>query len=205
MRIAGGSRSLVVALCAALPLGGFPLYGEAAAGILPVEDGRAPKPHVGSAMAVLATLAQAQVLPPEHTPEATKIVQAVIQFQSAFVRSRDPALHDFATEALRAAHGEQAPALLMEFRSKGWTAALLEALAEAEEHTTPAQRQALAPGFAPFNLSVEDFRRFMELVRAARQALASRGLAFDEVYASHRRAMPGATKEAASPESSEPL
>jgi hypothetical protein len=45
----------------------------------------------------------------------------------------------------------------------------------------------------------------MELIRGARHAFAARGLAFEEVYAAHRRTMPGATKEAASPESSEPL
>jgi hypothetical protein len=202
MRMVGGSPSVVV-LCAALPLGGFALF--CGAGALPAEEGRASKPQVGSAMAVLATLAQAQVLPPEHSPEATKIVQAVIQFQSAFIKSRDPAIQEFATQALRAKYGAQAPLLLTDFRSKGWTAAMLEALAEAEGQAMPAELQTLAPGFAPFNLSVEDFHRLMELVRRARQALASKGLVFEEVYASHRRTMPGATKETATPESSERL
>lgn len=156
-------------------------------------------------MAVLATLAQAQVLPPEHSPEATKIVQSVIQFQSAFGKSHDPAVQDFATQALTAKYGAQAPTLLTEFRSKGWTAPLLEALAEAEARATPAERLALAPGFAPVNVSVEDFHRLMALVRDAQAALAARGLVFEEVYASHRRRMPGATPDAASPKSSEPL
>lgn len=167
------------------------------AGALPAEDGRgkAAKPHVGSAMAVLATLAQAQVLPPERSPEANQIIKSVIQFQSAFTKSRDKAIDEFASQALAAKYGDQAEPLLTEFHQAGWTAPVLESLAEAEERATAAQVQALADGFSAYNLSTADFHRFMGLVRAARQTLESRGLTFQQVYASHRRTMPGAERE----------
>jgi hypothetical protein len=159
------------------------------------ESGKASKPHVGSAMAVLATLAQAQVLPPEQTPEANRIIKSVIQFQSAFAKSRDQAIHDFAAQALSLKYGAQAPVLLAEFQSSGWTAAVLESLAEAEPRTSGEQLQALAAGFGEFNLSTKDFQQFMSLVRAARHSLQARGLTFEQVYAAHRRTMPGAPNE----------
>jgi hypothetical protein len=50
----------------------------------------------------------------------------------------------------------------------------------------------MTAGLGEFNLSVEDFQRFMRLVRDGEQALASQGQNFREVYASHRKQMPGA-------------
>ena len=150
------------------------------------------KPHVGSAMALLATLEQAHVLPPENTPEANQIIKSVIQFQSAFAKSDDRSVQDFVARALAMKYGEQAADRMAEFRSSGWTAGLLEALADAELEATAEDRQALATGLSRFNLSTNDFHRFMNLVRDARQALEKRGSTFEQVYASHRRTMPGA-------------
>lgn len=155
--------------------------------------GKTPKPLVGSAMAVLATLDQAQVLPPENTPEANHIIKAVIQFQSAFTKSGDRAIHDFAARAMATKYGERSVELISEFQSAGWTSSVLEALADAELRATAEEMQALAAGFSQFNLSTTDFHRFMSLVREARNALEKRGLMFGQVYASHRQAMPGAS------------
>ena len=41
-------------------------------------------------MALLATLQDANVLPPEGTPEANRVIQIVIQFQGLFMKSSDP-------------------------------------------------------------------------------------------------------------------
>jgi len=159
------------------------------------QAGLAPKSYVGSAMAVLATLQQADVLPPDNTPEATRIIKSVIQFQSAFANSDDPAVQNFAARALAEKHGDRARDQLAEFRSSGWTAGLLEALAEAEQRVTPDERQALAPGFGRYNLSTADFHLLMNLIRDARKTLEQRGSTFAQVYASHRRTMPGAPRE----------
>ena len=143
-------------------------------------------------MAVLATLEQAQVLPPEGSREADRIIQSVIQFQSAFAKGTDPPVLDFAQRALADTYGEEAATLLERFRASGWTAELLEALADADQRTSTEELDRLATGFGQFNLSVDDFRRFMQLVRDGRSALAARGQHFEEVYAHHRKAMPGA-------------
>jgi hypothetical protein len=154
--------------------------------------GKAPKPYIGSAMAFLAALEQAQVLPPENTPEANRIIKSVIQFQSAFTKSADHAIQEFVLRALARGYGERSHDFLAEFRTSGWTGAVIEALADAEQQAPAEELNTLAPGFAEFNLSTGDFHQLMQLVRAARQALGKRGLAFAEVYASQRQSMPGA-------------
>lgn len=143
-------------------------------------------------MAVLATLEQAQVLPPEGSREADHVVQSVIQFQSAFAKGTDRSVQDFAYQALAEKYGEKAASVLERFRASGWTAEVLAALADADQRAPTEELERLATGFAQFNLSVDDFKRFMQLVRDGRSALAARGQNFDEVYDHHRKAMSGA-------------
>lgn len=153
---------------------------------------KSTSPFVGSAMAVLATLEQAQVLPPEGSREADRVIQSVIQLQSVFTKSTDPSIQEFARQALVQTHGDLAPMVLERFRSSGWTAEMLVALADAERRASVDERQELEPGLGQFNLSVDDFRRLMQLVRDGRSALETRGQRFHEVYTHHRKAMPGA-------------
>jgi hypothetical protein len=155
--------------------------------------GKAPKPYIGAAMAFLATLEQAQVLPPESTPEANRIIKSVIQFQSAFTKSGDRAVQEFGLQALARHYGERSHDLMAEVRTSGWTPAFIEALADAEQQAPAEELNALTPGFAEFNVSTEDFHHVLQLARAARQALGTRGLAFAEIFASHRQNMPGAS------------
>jgi hypothetical protein len=164
---------------------------DATPSLLAQQSGKAPTAHVGSAMAVLATLEEARVLPPEGTREANQIIQAVIQFQSAFTKSDDAALRDFAARALATRQGERAEELLAQSRATGWTAELLEALADAEARTPAEGIEKLKAGLGQYNMSVDDFRRFMVLVRDARHALAQQGLDFHHVYAARRKDMPG--------------
>lgn len=148
-------------------------------------------PYVGSAMAVLATLEQAQVLPPEGSREADRVIQSVIQLQSVFAKSTNPFIQDFAQRAVAAKYGEQAPTILDRFRSNGWTAEMLEALADTALPTATEEQQQLATGLQQVNLSVDDFTRFLQLVRDGRSAFATRGNTFEEIYTSRRNTMPG--------------
>jgi hypothetical protein len=143
-------------------------------------------------MAVLATLEQARVLPPESTKEADRIIKSVIQLQSLFANSTHPDLHNFMQRAVAHAQGKQAADMLAQFQSSGWTSDVLEALAEMAAQTPTEELQPLAPGLKAFNLSVEDFRQFMQLVKDGKEALASTGQDFHEVFAAHRKTMPGA-------------
>lgn len=189
---------IVLGICAFLSgslLVGIPRLSLAASPASPnpaQRTGKASSPHVGSAMAVLATLEQAQVLPPEGTREADHVTKSVIQFQSVFAKSTDPSVQDFVRRAVTSKQGEHATEVLAQFRSSGWTPEVLEALADADLRTPVAELRSLATGLGQFNVSVEDFQRFMRLVRDGEQALAARGQNFQEVYASHRKTMPGA-------------
>ena len=142
-------------------------------------------------MAVLATLEQAQVLPPEGSREADRIIQSVIQFQSVFAKGMDRSVQDFAQRAVSGSYGKETLLVLERFRANGWTGDMLEALVDAEQRTSAEELERLATGFGQFNLSVDDFKRFMQLLRDGRSALAERGQNFKDVYAHHRKAMPG--------------
>lgn len=142
-------------------------------------------------MAVLATLEQARILPPEGTKEADRIIKSVIQLQLLFAKSTDPDLQHFMRRAVESSRGKQAPDLVAQFQANGWTSDVLEALAETATRTPAEALETLAPGLKTVNLSVEDFRQFMQLVKEGKEALASNGQDFHAVFAAHRKTMPG--------------
>jgi hypothetical protein len=181
---------LLYAWAAILPVSSFAT--PAASAIQAQQPGKSSSPYVGSAMAVLATLEQARILPPEGTKEADRIIKSVIQIQSLFATSTHPDVQSFARRAMERSRGKQAPDMMAQFQTNGWTSDLLEAFAEAAVQSPPEALQPLAPGLRAFNLSVEDFRQFMQLVKNGKEALTSNGQDFHKVFADYRRTMPGA-------------
>jgi hypothetical protein len=89
-------------------------------------------------------------------------------------------------------HGDQAADIVKDLRLSGWTADVLERLSDEEARRSFEDLQTLTQGFAPFNLTVEEFHRFMQLVRDARQVFRARGLEFRNIFSSRRKEMPGA-------------
>jgi hypothetical protein len=144
-------------------------------------------------MAVLATLQDADVLPPEGTLDANRVIKAVIQFQSVFLKSDDPAVKLFLTQSLTGQRGRSADETLSRFHSAGWTSEVLEALSDQWVAMRIDQRERLAPGFREFNVSPADFDRLMELIAKARTAFIQRGQNIHQVFAQRRREMPGGT------------
>ncbi len=182
---------LIVLLPLYVLLGGF-LIGAANLAWAQVPGrGASPSGLVGASMAVLATLQDADVLPPEDTPEANRVIKAVIQFQSVFLKSSDPAVQLLLTHALTAERGGSGEETLSRFRSTGWTSDVLEALSAQWTATAIDQRDRLAPGFRQFNVSPADFDRFMELVAKARTSFFHREQTMHQVFAQRRREMPG--------------
>ena len=152
-----------------------------------------PSGLVGASMAVLATLQDADVLPPEDTPEANRVIKAVIQFQSVFLKSRDPAVRLLLTRALAAQGGANGEESLSRFYYTGWTSDVLEALSAHWIAMGIDQRVRLAPGFRQFNVSPADFDRFMELVAKAQTTFIQREQTLHQVFTQRRREMPGST------------
>lgn len=199
MNVRRTGQALVLGICVFL-IGTLPadlarlsMAGTQVFPLSALRTGKTSSPQVGSAMAVLATLEQAQVLPPEGTREANRIIKSVIQCQSVFTKSADPSVQDFVRRAVTTRHGEHAAEILAQFHSSGWTPEVLEALADADLHTPVDELRSLATGLGQFNVSVEDFQQLMRLVRDGEKAFTARGQNFQEVYASHRKMMPGAT------------
>lgn len=155
--------------------------------------GAAPSGPVGASMAVLATLQDADLLPPENSREANRVIKTVIQFQSVFLQSSDPAVQFFLTQSLAAQGGRSADETLARFRSTGWTSDVLEALSEQWIATAVDQRDRLASGFRQFNVSPTDFDGLMELIAKARRTFMQRGQTLHQVFAQRRREMPGGT------------
>ena len=153
-----------------------------------------PSGPVGASMAVLAMLQDADVLPPEGTPEADRVIKSVIQFQSVFLKSEDPAVQTFLSHTFVARKGSGANEAAARFHSAGWTSDVLEALSEQWAATAIDQRERLAPGFRQFNVGPADFDSLMELVAKARTAFKQRGQNIHQVFAQRRREMPGATQ-----------
>jgi hypothetical protein len=150
-----------------------------------------PSASVGASRAVLATLQDAEVLPPEGTAEANRVIKAVIQFQSVFMKSGDPTVQAFLDRALAGTAGGGASGPLSRFRSSGWTSEALEALNVQWVATAVEQRERLAPGFRQFNVSPADFDGLMDLVTKACTAFVQRGQDIHQVFAQRRREMPG--------------
>ena len=69
---------------------------------------------------------------------------------------------------------------------------MLDALADLVTRSQAEDLARLAPGLASVNLSVDDLQHFMHLVRDGERALADAGRNFHDVFAFHRKTMPGA-------------
>jgi hypothetical protein len=175
--------------CCAVAGGFFCLMNETQAQI--AMEVRAPASHVGAAMALLATLQDSDVLPPEGTPEANRIVKSVIQGQSLFMKSSDPSVRAFFDRALQRKLNVHAPEAGRRFREEGWTSETLEALSESYVALSDGQRTQLVEGFRAYNLTPSDFLQLSELFLRARAILEQRGQDIHQIYARRRQEMPG--------------
>lgn len=193
--------SLAITLLSLAPL--VPDIGwsqQATVGTTPVmrtvaQPSRTASVYIGSVMAMLATFEDAGILPPEGTPQANRIIKAVIQFQSAFLKSDHPAIRQFFTEAHRAKLGPRADEVETSFRQSGWSADTFDAVITAGQLETAWNTDGLSDGFREFNIGKQDFDILAELYQQSSRAFSTQGKSFQEVYAQRRREMPGAKSE----------
>ena len=159
------------------------------------QSGRTSSVYIGSVMALLATFEDAGILPPEGTPQANRIIKAVIQFQSAFLKSDQQAIRQFFTDAHRAKLGSRAEEVEAAFRLSGWSADTFEAIIVAGQQDNAWNSDGLSEGFREFNIGRQDFDVLSELYRLSSSAFSTQGTTFQRVYAQRRREMPGAKTE----------
>ena len=143
-------------------------------------------------MAMLATFEEAQVLPPETSPQANQIIKALIQFQSAFLKSRQPAVRNFFAAAQQAKFGPGGEEVLNKFQQNGWTSEVMEALSDYGMQDRVWEDGSLTEGLREFNVTRQDFDLLIDLFQRAKAQLHARGADVHQVYAARRRDMPGA-------------
>lgn len=160
----------------------------------PRSQGRASAAQVGTVMALLATFQEAGVLPPESSPEANQLIKALIQFQAAFMKSRDPAVARVLTDALAAKLGAAAPTAAQAFRSNGWTSESLEAVVDYVTASPPWEQGSFERGLRTYNLERQDFELLARIFVVARRDLQRQGQDLHQVYRVRRMDMPGAAR-----------
>ena len=153
---------------------------------------RASPAQVGTVMALLAAFQDADVLPPESSPEANRLIKALIQFQAAFMKSQHPAVTHWLREAVTMQGGPEAAAEVERFRARGWTARSLEAVVDYAEGRALWDNAGMDEGFRAYHVGRDDFELLARTVRAARAGLAARGDTLHGTYTARRREMPGA-------------
>lgn len=151
---------------------------------------RASASQVGAVMAMLATFQDAGALPPESSPDANRLIKALIQFQAAFMKSRDPAVTQVLDEALAAKFGAAGPEAAARLRSQGWTSQSLEAIID-HLASRPPWDASFDQGLAPYYVGRRDFDLLAQVFVTARRDLQNRGQSLHDVYAARRREMPG--------------
>lgn len=156
------------------------------------EKTRASPKQVGTIMALLAAFGDGGALPAESSPEANRLIKALIQFQAAFMKSTSPAVQRLLTEALTEHLGDHAQAAADSFRADGWTSQALEAVVNYMATHSVWDQPGLEEGLQAYNIGRNDFELLAQTFLAARAALGARGQDFHTVYASRRRDMPGA-------------
>ena len=156
------------------------------------ERTRASPKQVGTIMALLAAFEEAGALPAQSSPEANRLIKALIQFQAAFMKSTSPAVRQLLTEALTEHLGDRALAAADSFRADGWTSQALEAVVSYVAKHSVWDQPGLEEGLQAYHIGRSDFELLAQTFLTARATLGARGQDFHAVYASRRRDMPGA-------------
>ena len=156
--------------------------------------GRTPSARVGAVMALLATFEEAGVLPPEQSPDANRLIKALIQFQSAFLKSEQPAVQRWLREAFAARFGQAAPEAIETFRAGGWTSRSLEAVVDYAAAAPVWNDPDVRNGMLAFNVGRPDFELLARVFVGARAQYLARGRTIHEAYDARRKEMPGADK-----------
>jgi hypothetical protein len=156
-----------------------------------IQPKRASAQHVGAVMAILGTLNEAGVLPPEADPRANQLIRSLIQFQSVFLKSDEPAVHAYFSSAIIRQWGEKAEDIRSSFFEKGWSSESLEALVEYSRHQSMWVPPGMQAAFQSYYLSPSDWALIQETFLEARERLVRQHQNIHTVFARQRQGMSG--------------
>ena len=144
---------------------------------------RAPAKQVRAVMALLAMFNEAEVLPPESDPRANQLIRSLIQFQSVFIKSHEPAIQKFFASALLSRWGQQGTLVRDSFYEQGWTSESLEALVEYSQTHAMWQDEQMKTVFHQYDLNTADWALVQDIFNAARQQFMAERHNMHEVFA----------------------
>lgn len=159
----------------------------------PMQSGRTPAAHIGSVMALLATFHEAGVLPPGSSRQADRLIHALIQSQSMFLKSPDPVVRNFFVSALSEKfNAKKVASLSQAFASQGWTSETLEALVDYSVSRVMGNEPRLEKVFREYRVTAADWTLVEQVFAKAREQLLKQGKQVHRVFTAQRASMPGA-------------
>jgi hypothetical protein len=146
---------------------------------------------VGSIMALLATLDEAGILPPEGTSSANQLIHGLIQLQAAFLKSSSPELAGYLMAAEKhwiMKHNERKYG---SFATSGLTSRVLEALILYDKENPMWEDPKIVAAVQAFNVTNSDWVLIVNMVSQAERVFRDRGQSIHELYDQWRAKMPG--------------
>jgi hypothetical protein len=152
---------------------------------------RTPSSRVGSIMALLATLDEAGILPPEGTAPANQLVHGLIQLQAAFLKSTSPELAAYLMAAEKhwiLKHNEREYG---SFATSGLTSRVLEALILYDKENPMWVHPNIVAAVQAFNVTGSDWVLIVDIFIQAETVFRDQGRSIHELYDQWRVKMPG--------------
>jgi len=142
-------------------------------------------------MALLATLDEAGILPPEGTAPANQLIHGLIQLQAAFLKSTSPELAAYLMAAEKhwiMKHNEREYGL---FATSGLTSRVLEALILYDKENPMWEDPKIVAAVQAFNVTGSDWVLIVDIVTQAETVFHDQGRSIHELYDQWRVKMPG--------------
>jgi hypothetical protein len=143
-------------------------------------------------MALLATLDEAGILPPEGTSSANQLIHGLIQVQAAFMKSPSPELSVYLVAAEKhwlMKHKEERE--YGSLATGGLTSRVLEALILYDKEHPMWEDPKIVAAVQAFNVTGADWILIVNMVSRAETIFRDQGRSIHELYDQRRVKMPG--------------
>jgi hypothetical protein len=147
--------------------------------------------RVGSIMALLATLDEAGILPPEGTAPANQLIHGLIQLQAAFLKSTSPELAAYLMAAEKHWVMKYNEMDYGSFATLGLTSRVLEALILYDKENPMWEDPKIVAAVQAFNVTGSDWVLIVDIVTQAETVFLDQGRSIHELYDQWRVKMPG--------------
>ena len=146
---------------------------------------------VGSVMALLATFEAVDILPPEGTSQANKLIHGLIQVQSVLVKSHDSELSNYVSEAVDYHFKMDNAPIVASVHQHGLTSKLLETLLIYDKKKPIWDQPTIVRIFHSYNISQPDWQLVEQIFAQAEAAYRAKGSSIHDAYEQWRSQMPG--------------